>query len=42
MHCMAVERLFVDTWAWLVLANDHDPAYARAIQRSVALAAPLS
>ena len=25
--CMAVERLFVDTWAWLVLANDRDPAF---------------
>lgn len=24
---MAVNRLFVDTWAWLVLANDHDPAF---------------
>ena len=24
---MAVERLFVDTWAWLVLANDRDPAF---------------
>jgi predicted nucleic acid-binding protein len=24
---MAVERLFVDTWAWLVLANDCDPAF---------------
>jgi predicted nucleic acid-binding protein len=25
---MAVDRLFVDTWAWLVLANDRDPAFA--------------
>ena len=25
---MAAERLFVDTWAWLVLANDRDPAFA--------------
>lgn len=25
---MAVERLFVDTWGWLVLANDRDPAFA--------------
>lgn len=25
---MAVERVFVDTWAWLVLANDRDPAFA--------------
>jgi predicted nucleic acid-binding protein len=24
---MAVRRLFVDTWAWLVLANDRDPAF---------------
>ncbi len=24
---MANERLFVDTWAWLVLANDRDPAF---------------
>jgi predicted nucleic acid-binding protein len=24
---MAVERLLVDTWAWLVLANDRDPAF---------------
>ncbi len=24
---MAVNRLFVDTWAWLVLANDRDPAF---------------
>lgn len=25
---MAADRLFVDTWAWLVLANDRDPAFA--------------
>lgn len=24
---MATERLFVDTWGWLVLANDRDPAF---------------
>jgi predicted nucleic acid-binding protein len=24
---MALERLFVDTWGWLVLANDRDPAF---------------
>ena len=24
---MAAERQFVDTWAWLVLANDRDPAF---------------
>jgi uncharacterized protein len=23
----AIEPLFVDTWGWLVLANDHDPAF---------------
>jgi predicted nucleic acid-binding protein len=25
---MAVSRLFVDTWGWLVLANDRDPAFS--------------
>lgn len=35
---MAVERLFVDTWAWLVLANDRDPAFA-AVSRLRAQAA---
>ncbi len=24
---MAISRVFVDTWAWLVLANDRDPAF---------------
>jgi predicted nucleic acid-binding protein len=24
---MAVDRLFVDTWGWLVLANDRDPEF---------------
>ena len=24
---MDIERVFVDTWGWLVLANDRDPAY---------------
>jgi predicted nucleic acid-binding protein len=24
---MEIERLFVDTWGWLVLANDRDPAF---------------
>ena len=24
---MGFERLFVDTWGWLVLANDRDPAF---------------
>ncbi len=35
---MAVERLFVDTWGWLVLANDRDPEFARvsAIRASAA------
>jgi uncharacterized protein len=26
---MAADRLFVDTWGWLVLANDRDPSFAR-------------
>jgi predicted nucleic acid-binding protein len=25
---MAADRLFVDTWAWLVLANGRDPSFA--------------
>jgi uncharacterized protein len=25
---MASEQVFADTWAWLVLANDRDPAFA--------------
>ena len=25
---METKRLFVDTWGWLVLANDRDPAFA--------------
>jgi predicted nucleic acid-binding protein len=25
---MAFERVFVDTWGWLVLANSRDPAFA--------------
>jgi predicted nucleic acid-binding protein len=29
---MAAERLFIDTWAWLVLANDRDPDFARVSQ----------
>lgn len=29
---MAAERLFVDTWGWLVLANDRDPSF-RAVRR---------
>lgn len=27
IRSMAVDRLFVDTWAWLVLANARDPAF---------------
>lgn len=26
---MAISRLFIDTWGWLVLANDRDPAFDR-------------
>jgi len=26
---MAASRLFVDTWGWLVLANDSEPAFGR-------------
>jgi predicted nucleic acid-binding protein len=29
---MAAERLFVDTWGWLVLANDRDPAFGSVSQ----------
>lgn len=29
---MAAKRLFVDTWAWLVLANDRDPDFASVSQ----------
>jgi len=25
---MASEQVFIDTWAWLVLSNDRDPAFA--------------
>ena len=25
-------QLFIDTWAWLVLTDDHDPAYAEVVQ----------
>jgi len=35
---MAANRLFVDTWGWLVLANDRDPAFA-AVSRIRATAA---
>ena len=28
----ATEPLFIDTWGWLVLANDRDPAYARVVE----------
>jgi predicted nucleic acid-binding protein len=33
---MAVERLFVDTWAWLVLANERDPAFGSVSRLRVA------
>jgi len=29
MPCMGSNRIFVDTWGWLVLANDRDPAFCR-------------
>jgi predicted nucleic acid-binding protein len=29
---MVAERLFVDTWGWLVLANDRDPAFGSVSQ----------
>src|SRR5437762_1944479 len=29
---MASKRIFVDTWGWLVLANDSDPAFAAVSQ----------
>jgi len=29
---MAFDRVFVDTWAWLVLANNHDPAFSAVTQ----------
>ena len=29
---MAVDRLFIDTWGWLVLANDRDPAFPEAFR----------
>lgn len=35
---MAAERLFIDTWAWLVLANRHDPAFAAVAQLRTAAA----
>ncbi len=35
---MDVERLFVDTWAWLVLANDRDPAYGRVVRMRASVA----
>jgi predicted nucleic acid-binding protein len=35
---MASDRFFIDTWAWLVLANDQDPAFVNVskIRASVA------
>jgi predicted nucleic acid-binding protein len=38
---MAAKRLFIDTWGWLVLANDRDPAFG-AVSRIRADAAGLS
>ena len=29
-HSIATKRLFVDTWGWVVLADDKHPAYAQA------------
>ena len=29
---MANSRLFVDTWGWLVLANDRDPAFGEVVK----------
>ena len=29
---MAASRVFVDTWGWLVLANDQDPSFDRVSQ----------
>ena len=39
----AIEPLFVDTWGWLVLANDRDPAFAAvaALRRQYAESAGL-
>jgi uncharacterized protein len=28
----AIESLFVDTWGWLVLANDRDPAFQAVVE----------
>jgi uncharacterized protein len=28
-RCMAIERLFIDTWGWLVLANGADPSFEK-------------
>lgn len=36
---MAVKRLFVDTWGWLVLANDRDPAFSRVSRIRAGMAA---
>ena len=32
-NSMADERLFVDTWGWLVLANVRDPSFAAVAER---------
>jgi uncharacterized protein len=33
---MAFDRVFVDTWAWLVLANNRDPAFSALSQMRTA------
>jgi uncharacterized protein len=38
---MATERLFVDTWAWLVLANNRDPAFGEVSRARAASAAQI-
>jgi len=38
---MAAERVFVDTWGWLVLANDRDPAFGSVSRMRAAAASQL-
>ena len=35
---MASDRVFIDTWAWLVLSNDRDPAFSAVSQMRAATA----